>query len=54
MATHPGGLTTVAPAVRIAELTRSYDDRTILDSLDLEIRAHLLDALGVTGERSQN
>ncbi|WP_371782150.1 ABC transporter ATP-binding protein [Streptosporangium subroseum] len=39
MATHPGGLTAVAPAVRIAELTRSYDDRTILDSLDLEIRA---------------
>jgi sulfonate transport system ATP-binding protein len=37
MAAHAGGLTAVAPAVRVSGLTRAYGDRVVLDSLDLEI-----------------
>ncbi|TWD80769.1 sulfonate transport system ATP-binding protein [Kribbella amoyensis] len=37
MATHPGGLTTLAPAVEVRDLVRSYDGRAVLDQLDLTI-----------------
>ncbi|MFC8124329.1 ABC transporter ATP-binding protein [Streptomyces sp. NPDC057302] len=39
MATHTGGLTSGAQAVRIEALTRSFGDRKILDGLELSIEA---------------
>ena len=37
MATHAGGLTSLAPTVRIRGLVRRYGERTILDGIDLDI-----------------
>lgn len=37
MATHPGGLTEVEPAVRISALSRNFGDHQVLEDLDLEI-----------------
>ncbi|MFI6470091.1 ABC transporter ATP-binding protein [Streptomyces sp. NPDC050516] len=47
MATHAEQLTTVeeAPAVRLAGLTRSFDGRTVLDHIDLDLPAGQFTAL---------